>query len=46
MLVGRWVAKLEGYGWQSWREMGGKVGGRWVAKFVGRWLAKLEREGG
>ncbi len=25
-LVVRWVAKLEGDGWLSWREMGGQVG--------------------
>jgi hypothetical protein len=34
------VAKLEEDGWLSWREMGGRVGGRWVAELEGRWVAK------
>jgi hypothetical protein len=41
----RWVAKLEGDGRLSCREMGGYVGGRWVAKLLGRWVAMLEGDG-
>jgi hypothetical protein len=45
--LGRWVAMLEGDGWLCWREMGGYVGGRWVAMLVrlGRWVAMLEGDG-
>jgi hypothetical protein len=35
-LIGRWVAKLEENGWLSWRETGGYVGGRCVAKLEGK----------
>ncbi len=37
------MAKLEGDGWLSWRDMGGYVGGRWVAKLEGdEWLSWWE----
>jgi hypothetical protein len=34
------VAKLEGDGWLSWREMGCYVGGIWVVRLVAHLLAK------
>jgi hypothetical protein len=40
------VAKLEGDGWLTWREMGGLVGGKWAAKMEGdRWLSLREMGG-
>jgi hypothetical protein len=36
----RWVAKLQGDGWLSCKEMGDYVARRWVAKLVAYLLAK------